>query len=174
MKAICAFLSGRSRTVTKASVPSVRAIRKTPASAPKVVSGCCGPRMASKLAVSVVISGARAWMSPSSLARSAVRSSWVAPLGRLAASAPCQLLSGFSGSSLRRTAVKSAISARRSSAKRECRLPRLKGLADEADGGKRSEDGNKNRNRAPQQLGSGQMAASALADPLPDRRRDCE
>ena len=32
---------------------------------------------------------------------------------------------------------------------RECRLPRLKGLGDEADGGKRSEDGNENRNRAP-------------------------
>ena len=32
---------------------------------------------------------------------------------------------------------------------RECRLPRLKGLRDEADSGKRSEDGNENRNRAP-------------------------
>src|SRR4029077_5862529 len=56
----------------------------------------------------------------------------------------------------------------------ECGLPRLKGLSDEADGRKRSEDRNKDRNRAPQQLGSGQMAANALADPLPDRRRDCE
>jgi hypothetical protein len=31
----------------------------------------------------------------------------------------------------------------------KCRLPRLKRLTDEADGGERSEDGNKDRNRAP-------------------------
>jgi hypothetical protein len=53
-------------------------------------------------------------------------------------------------------------------------LPRLKRLGDEADGRKRSEDGDENWNRAPEQLGLRQIAADALAESLPDWRRDSE
>ena len=49
MKASCASVSATLRTVTMASVPSRRVRRSTPASAPKVVSGCCGPRMVRRL-----------------------------------------------------------------------------------------------------------------------------
>ena len=57
---------------------------------------------------------------------------------------------------------------------RESGLPRLKRLGDEADGRERGEDGDENGNRAPEQLGLGQIAADALAESLPDWRRDSE
>jgi hypothetical protein len=44
ISANCPSMLGTLRTVTSASVPSVRLRRSTPASAPKVVSGCCAPR----------------------------------------------------------------------------------------------------------------------------------
>src|SRR4029078_6301728 len=57
---------------------------------------------------------------------------------------------------------------------RECGLPRLKRLGDEADGGERSEDGDENGNRAPEQLGLGQIAADALPEALTASRRHRE
>ena len=109
----------RSRTVTKASVPSSEASNaSTPASAPKVVSGCCGPKIASRLASLEVVSGARALILPSASASSAVRSSWSHPSGGSRRAPLCQLPSGFSVLSFKFSEALSASSARRSSAAR--------------------------------------------------------
>ena len=111
IKASCASVCGTLRTVTMASVPSSSERRSTPASAPKVVSGCCGPRIVSRFPMREPPSGARAWIVPSASAKSALRPSAVAPLDRLSASAPCQFALELSVLSLRLRVVLSAISA---------------------------------------------------------------